>query len=174
SVGKKLREELNSRVEKLREALPIKAIKALPVPKDPQKKRRGGRRFRKLKEANATTELMKLKNRVRFGVEEQDEILDMEETEGLGMITNQKGRIRAVTNDPSRKPTLSKKYQKILHQTTPGTQTSGLATSLAFTPIQGFELANPQSLAARQQKVKEANERYFGTATPFLNAKRKK
>ncbi|KAJ1916459.1 U4/U6-U5 snRNP complex subunit prp31 [Mycoemilia scoparia] len=174
SMGKQFREDLDARVEKLREAAPLRAVKALPVPKDPQKKRRGGRRFRKLKEANATTELMKLKNRVQFGVE-QSEHLDMDETEGMGMIHNQKGRIRAIKNDSSKKIALSKKYQKILGRTAAsGTQTSGLSTSLAFTPVQGFELTNPQSLAERQQRVKEANERYFGSATPFSTAKRKR
>ena len=118
SQGRKFRGDLDIRVEKLREAAPLKSIKALPVPKDPQKKRRGGRRFRKLKEANATTELMKLKNRVQFGVE-QSEHMDMDETEGMGMINNQKGRIRAITSDPSKKIAVSKKYQKILHRNTP-------------------------------------------------------
>lgn len=39
----------------------------------------------------------------------------------------------------------------------PGTATSGLATSLAFTPVQGLELVDP----ARQRKVEEANSKWF-------------
>ena len=37
--------------------------------------------------------------------------------------------------------------------------TSGLSSSLAFTPVQGIELINPEEA---QKKVKEANDRYFG------------
>lgn len=45
SYGKKLREELEKKLEKLQEPPPAKMTKALPVPKEGGKKnRRGGRR----------------------------------------------------------------------------------------------------------------------------------
>lgn len=40
-----------------------------------------------------------------------------------------------------------------------GLQTSGLASSLSFTPVQGIELIDPTAAAER---VKKANEKYFG------------
>lgn len=42
---------------------------------------------------------------------------------------------------------------------TPGT-TSGLASSLAFTPVQGIELIDPTAAAERSKQAK--NEKYFG------------
>lgn len=42
---------------------------------------------------------------------------------------------------------------------TSGLQTSGLASSLSFTPVQGIELIDPTAAAER---VKKANEKYFG------------
>ena len=47
-----------------------------------------------------------------------------------------------------------------------GTATSGLASSLAFTPVQGLELVVPDAAAAAQ-RIQDANERYFGTASTF-------
>lgn len=44
--------------------------------------------------------------------------------------------------------------------------TSGLASSLAFTPVQGMELANPEAAAAR---VKAANEKYFSSSSGFYS-----
>lgn len=37
--------------------------------------------------------------------------------------------------------------------------TSGLSSSVAFTPIKGIELENPE---AAMQRVNQANNRYFG------------
>ena len=41
-------------------------------------------------------------------------------------------------------------------------QTSGTATSLTVTPVQGFELTNR---AAAAQRVKEANDKWFAGGT---------
>lgn len=51
------------------------------------------------------------------------------------------------------------KAPKLKSFNTPGTTTSGLASSLAFTPVQGIELVDPTAAAER---VKKANEKYFG------------
>ena len=46
----------------------------------------------------------------------------------------------------------------------------GLASSLAFTPVQGMELVDPNaSAAAAAKRVREANEKYFGTQSTFRN-----
>ncbi|RUS35490.1 hypothetical protein BC938DRAFT_482756 [Jimgerdemannia flammicorona] len=44
SMGHKMREEIDHKIEKLQEAPPSKTVKALPAPDDAPKKRRGGRR----------------------------------------------------------------------------------------------------------------------------------
>jgi U4/U6 small nuclear ribonucleoprotein PRP31 len=44
SYGRKLREQIDKHLEKLAEPPPAKVVKALPVPNDGPKKRRGGKR----------------------------------------------------------------------------------------------------------------------------------
>jgi U4/U6 small nuclear ribonucleoprotein PRP31 len=58
---------------------------------------------------------------------------------------------------------LSKKRQRVINAGSSGA-TNGLASSLAFTPVQGIELMNPH---AEAQKIKEANAKYFGSNSGF-------
>ena len=106
--GEQLYGELEKKLEKLTEPPPTKVTKALPVPTEGPKKRRGGQRCvcrtcrrllmwhsaRKAKEQYATSELQKLRNRMRFG-EQEEEDMGIDESIGLGMIGTSSGRIRA-------------------------------------------------------------------------------
>ena len=49
-------------------------------------------------------------------------------------------------------------------------QTSGTASSVAFTPLQGLEIVNPH---AAEKRVADANARYFSSTSGFLHAKKK-
>ncbi|KAI7868164.1 hypothetical protein BDF14DRAFT_608002 [Spinellus fusiger] len=148
--GRKFREEIDHKIEKMQEAAPHKITKALPIPDEGPKKRRGGRRVRKMKEAYAMTELRAARNRMAFG-EAEDEVDFGDETEGLGMAAKQIGKVRASVADQRNKaPKKSWNTSGI---------TSGLASSLSFTPVQGIELIDPTAAAER---VKQANEKYFG------------
>jgi U4/U6 small nuclear ribonucleoprotein PRP31 len=69
-------------------------VKALPIPVETNRKKRGGKRARKAKEAYAQTELRKLQNRLAFG-EAEEEAGAFDETIGLGMIGSANGRVRA-------------------------------------------------------------------------------
>lgn len=51
--------------------------------------------------------------------------------------------------------------------TTVRKQISGTA-SVAFTPMQGLEIVNP---GAAEQKVREANEKYFSSTAGFMSVK---
>jgi len=57
----------------------------LPVPDLEPKKRRGGKRYRKMKEKYGITEVQKAANRIKFN-EAEEEFLDGEEVVGLGMV----------------------------------------------------------------------------------------
>ncbi len=61
---------------------------------------------------------------------------------------------------------MSKKAQQQLKAYSGGAtgsgSVSGLSSSLVFTPVQGLELVNPE--AVRQQKAKEANDKWFGNS----------
>ncbi|KAK9728903.1 U4/U6-U5 snRNP complex subunit prp31 [Basidiobolus ranarum] len=166
SIGKKFREDIDQKIEKLVEPPPGKNIKALPAPDDAPKKRRGGRRVRKQKEAYAITDLRKAQNRMSFGVAE-DEVGSMDSTKGLGMIGSNSGRVRAATADSRVKVPFKK--PKTLSGSSGAT--SGLSSSLAFTPAQGLELENPES---RGQRIREINNKYFDDTAGFLKVGQKK
>lgn len=100
SYGIELRDDFKKKMEKLAEPPPSKSIKALPIPDDGPKKRRGGKRAAKAKEAYAQTELMKLRNRTKFGeAEEEAGEGEGDETMGMGMIGGSSGRLRANLGD---------------------------------------------------------------------------
>ncbi|PIL36866.1 hypothetical protein GSI_00556 [Ganoderma sinense ZZ0214-1] len=204
SYGQQLRDKIEKHIDRLAAPPPSKIVKALPIPNDGPKKRRGGKRARKAKEAYAQTELRKLQNRMAFG-EAEEEVGAFDQTKGLGMIGT--GKVRAgvgeaksrercrkarklpvffdgfssvvgsspVSNDHfidtnaySGTAKLSKANKLRMAALTQAAQsgtasaTSGTATSLTVTPVQGFELTNRAAAAAR---VKEANERWFSSGT---------
>ena len=120
SAGRKFLQDLQKRIEKMAEPPPNKMIKALPVPQETNRKKRGGKRLvsddfawllsmtydcraRKQKEAYAQTEFRKLQNRMEFGKAEEETGVD-DETVGLGMI-GQAGKVRAQTVDSRSKGT---------------------------------------------------------------------
>ncbi|KAF9198418.1 U4/U6 small nuclear ribonucleoprotein Prp31 [Haplosporangium sp. Z 27] len=178
SWGRKIREEIEKKVEKLLEPPPQKNIKALPAPLEAPKKRRGGRRARKEKELYAVSEMQKLKNRVAFGVEEQ-EVMGYGTSEGMGMLGQNHtgagaGRIRAAQQNNRNRGKISNTNAARLAQygansNANGLATAGTASSIAFTPVQGIELVDPTAAAAR---VKAANEKYFGSGG-FLKVQKK-
>ena len=49
--------------------------------------------------------------------------------------------------------------------------TGGMASTIAFTPVQGIELVNPN---AGRERMAEITKRYFSRAAAFLNAKKRK
>lgn len=167
--GTDLHGEIERKIEKLLEPPPAKLIKALPVPSEGgRKQRRGGRRARKFREMHGLTDLRRMQNRVEFGKEEE-EAGAFDETMGLGMAnTKASGRVRAAVASASSKARMSKANKDRLATLNRPTlslretmaappETSGTASSLSFTPVQGIELVDP----SRQKKVDEANARWF-------------
>ncbi|XP_011311945.1 U4/U6 small nuclear ribonucleoprotein Prp31 [Fopius arisanus] len=175
-IGRSLREEIEKKLDKLQEPPPVKFIKPLPKPIDPGRKKRGGKRVRKMKERYAITEFRKHANRMNFADIESDAYQeDLGYTRGtIGKAGT--GRIRLPQIDEKTKVRISKTLQKNLQKqqqwggsTTVKKQVSGTASSVAFTPLQGLEIVNPQ---AAEKKVNEANAKYFSNTSGFLQVKR--
>ncbi|CAG2244187.1 PRPF31 [Mytilus edulis] len=155
--------------------LSVKHVKALPAPIEVPKKKRGGRRARKVKERLGLSEMAKAANRMSFGEIEEDAYQDdLGFTMGTLGSKAKSGRIRGPVVDSKTKARISKtlqmKVQKQNNQTWGGSTTvkkqiSGTASSVAFTPLQGLEIVNPQ---AAEKKVQEANNKYFSTTAGFL------
>lgn len=66
-VGDTFVAEIDGKFDKWQEPPPVKSVKALPAPIDPGRKKRGGRRYRKMKERLGLTEMRKQANRMNFG-----------------------------------------------------------------------------------------------------------
>ncbi|KAJ3131332.1 U4/U6 small nuclear ribonucleoprotein Prp31 [Physocladia obscura] len=146
NIGRKWREEISKKLEKVQEPAPGKSVKALPIPNDGPKKKRGGKRLRHLKERTSVTEAWKAQNRMKFG-EAEEEVIVGDTVRGLGLLGGETGKLLGV----------AKKHRMF---STPGGATSGLSSSLAFTPVQGIELENPEVL--QQQKAAMKDDKYFG------------
>lgn len=172
-VGQMFREEIEKKLDKLTEPPPVKFVKPLPKPIDAGRKKRGGKRVRKMKERYAMTEFRKQANRLNFADIEDDAYQeDLGYTRGTIGKTGT-GRIRLPQIDEKTKVRISKTLQKNLQKqqqvwggsTTVKKQVSGTASSVAFTPLQGLEIVNPQ---AAEKKVNEANAKYFSNTSGFL------
>jgi len=100
-----------------------------------------------------------------FG-EAEEEVGAFDQTKGLGMIGAGTGKVRAGLGEAKSRAKMSKanklRTAAITRSAQSQSQSSGTATSLSVTPAQGFELTNR---AAAMQRVKEANERWFGAGT---------
>ncbi|CAI9718804.1 Hypothetical predicted protein [Octopus vulgaris] len=175
-VGETLKAEIEHKLDKLMEPHKYKHVKPLPAPIDPPRKKRGGRRARKMKERLGLTEIRKLGNRMNFGEIEEDAY---QEDLGfsLGNIKRSKsGRVRGPVVDSKTKARISKTLQQKLQKqnqvwggsTTVKRQIAGTASSVAFTPLQGLEIVNPQ---AAEKKMMEANQKYFSSTSGFIKLK---
>ena len=143
STGRKFAEEITKKIEKWQEPPPARTAKPLAAPGVEQKKRRGGRRARALKERYGISDMRKAANRVNFNEAEEEVGY---EGEGLGTLGTAAGS--AAVGGRLR---LAQKAAKLIKTDSKGGKstfagsagTSGMASSLAFTPIQGIELVNP-------------------------------
>ena len=163
-TGKKMYADIEQKIEKWQETPPARTEKPLPAPGMIQKKRRGGKRMRAMKERYGMSDMRKQANRVGFNVAE-DEI--GYEGEGLGLLGKSAGA--AAANGKLRFQEKKTKIGKYAQKGYKGGMGSGLATSdalsgmsssLAFTPIQGIELVNPNA-------EKESRDSQSGTDSVF-------
>ena len=146
-TGRAMREEMLKKIEKWQEPPPARTSKPLPVPGGEVKKRRGGKRARAMKERYGQSDMQKAANRVNFNVAEEEYGLD---GEGLGTLGTSAGMAAAsgklrLTAKPSKLKVPKHAQDKWAKPGGGGllSSTNGMASSLAFTPIQGIELVNP-------------------------------
>ncbi|CAN1852822.1 U4/U6 small nuclear ribonucleoprotein Prp31 homolog [Linum perenne] len=133
-TGRSLKEEISKKIEKWQEPPPAKQPKPLPVPDSEPKKKRGGRRQRKMKERYAVTDMRKLANRMQFGIPEESSLGDGL-GEGYGMLGQAgSGKLRVAASQNKLAAKVAKKFKE-KHYGSSGA-TSGLTSSLAFTPVQ--------------------------------------
>ena len=109
--GLKLKSDLEDKLEKLQEPSKCKTKKALPIPEEKKRSKRGGKRVKKMKERYAVTDLQSQQNKMSFSAidgEYGDSAMGVDK----GMVgSKDSGRLRAPQKKES-KVGLSKK-QKI-------------------------------------------------------------
>jgi U4/U6 small nuclear ribonucleoprotein PRP31 len=149
--GRRVLEELTAKLAKWQEPEKARTKKALPVPDEAKKKKRGGKRARKLKERMAQTELAAQRNRVSFTVGENSEYGDSAMGVDMGMVGRKdSSKLRRPVEQKKPQLQLSKKARKALSSSTAAAAgTDGLATSLAFTDSKGIDLPPPPSTASK-------------------------
>ena len=69
SIGRDINKKMLQRFDKIQEPSAPKMRKPLPAPDDKPKKRRGGKKYRNMKEKLALTDIRKEANRLKFGAE---------------------------------------------------------------------------------------------------------
>lgn len=165
--GAQMKDTIREKLDKLQEPPPAKQPKVLPAPDMEGKKRRGGKRFRKMRERYGMTDTRKAANRVNFN-QAEEEFLDGDEMVGLGTLGRNAagGRLRVAVKTQKQK--LSAKTQKRAKQYASHNSgaISGLSSSLAFTPVQGIELENPNARDA-DADLKSGTESYFSEYSGF-------
>ncbi|CAJ0578150.1 unnamed protein product, partial [Mesorhabditis spiculigera] len=177
AYGRDMTEQMRTKIQKELEPPPVKSQKALPKPLDKASKKRGGRRVRKMKERLGMTDLRKQANRMNFGQLSED-ITQDEIGFGLGQIKTGSvtgGRIRAGVVDNKTRVRMSQKLQRqVDRQRGPGGQTtvrskvtSGTASTVTFTPVQGLEIMNPTAI----EKESPSTSSYFSSSASFMHAK---
>eukprot|EP00002_Diphylleia_rotans_P009661 TRINITY_DN2002_c0_g1_i1.p1 TRINITY_DN2002_c0_g1~~TRINITY_DN2002_c0_g1_i1.p1 ORF type:complete len:502 (-),score=142.02 TRINITY_DN2002_c0_g1_i1:282-1787(-) len=160
TVGKQLREEILKKIEKWQEPPPGKQIKPLAAPDDRPKKRRGGRKFRKMKEKYGLTELRKAANRMVFGLEEDTVGVT---GIGIGMAGSSMSNKLKIQSSDKLSKAIAKAAMKKQKQRTSSGATGGLTSSMVFTQTQSLEFPMPE--AAPRASV----GKYFSPTAGFSN-----
>lgn len=113
SQGKKWRQEILEKIEMLEEPPDVVATKALPVPVDRKANKRGGRRYRKLKQKFEMSDLRKAQDRVVFGQQEKTITDAFGDQVGLGMLSS----LQRLPQNANNKAKMSKSMKSRLQST---------------------------------------------------------
>lgn len=151
-VGRRCRDECAGKIGKWQEPPPGRTKRPLPAPDDKPGKRRGGRRARAYKERMGMTTARKEANRMVFGSSTGAEYGDGAMGLDAGMVgSSGSGKLR-IERKEQKGLTMKKRRLEGKFAGSSGA-TGGFASSLAFTPSQGIELANPAAAAMRARMM---------------------
>lgn len=166
--GMMLRENVIQHLIKLQEPLPLKQKKVLPIPDEKLKRKRGGKRYKKLKERTQITELRKQMSRLPFGPNSTDDYYTVPTDEVSSLLNTNITKLKYQT----KKITIPAKKSMPLQSSG---ATGGISSSLIFTPLQGIELYNPSaSLGAQKNKKNREDEEKTHNEYFSLNAEFRK
>ena len=134
----------------------------LTIPDEKPKRRRGGKKYRKIKERMGLTDTRQLKNRLKFGTDFSQDV-DLNGNEDMGML-GQKftgGKLRL--NKKIQKMKLTQKQRQM--QRMKMNKTSGTMSSLVFSSNQSIQLMNPELLKNQMNQVNAQKQDTFNKPT---------
>jgi len=160
--GLSLLSKCGKMIEKWQDPPPAKPPRALPIPGERPRRKRGGKRYRKMRERYRVTEAQRMQNRIAFNKAENTIIDANGDIVGLGMLGKEAsavgGKLRKIQSKSSYLEKLNekivRKQKRVRARQKLGTN-SGITTSLVFTPIQGIELTEPP------EKKTKLTSKYF-------------
>lgn len=116
-IGRDYLSQVHTKIEKLITPPEQQPDKALPIPIDQKSKKRGGKRFRKMKERFQMSELRKAQNRMEFGKQEETILDSYGDEVGLGMSHNNQSRIGKININKNTGAKMTKAMSQRLQQT---------------------------------------------------------
>ena len=158
NYGNEIKNKISEKIDKIENDKAPVLNKPLPRPDDKPRRKRGGKRTRSIKKRYELTEIRMLKNRMKFGVEGENEYRDTGEGFGMLKISGEGSRLKI---NPKMSKIVTKK-QKIFDMKY--NNTNGIHSSVVMTPMNGIELINPDILNNKLEKTKE---KYFNANSGF-------
>ncbi|KAI9917488.1 hypothetical protein PsorP6_013013 [Peronosclerospora sorghi] len=168
-IGVRFRSELVEKMEKWQEPQKAKTKKALPIPDEKPRRKRGSKRYRKIKERLQMTDVRREMNRQSFATAEEEYGDNAMGITSGSLGQEGSGNLRIIRKEQKQ----SSKNLRAANFAEPSANNPplcGLASSLAFTPVQGIELMNSE---AAKTRVAEANKKYFSAASGFVSVVKK-
>lgn len=165
--GHKIRQQIESKFAKWLEPTKGKTKKALPIPEEKKRNKRGGKRVKRFKERFAQSELSKQQNKLSMSItdgEYGDSAMGLDHVSSHGVVN---GNLRGIVRKKPAELLSAKKKQKLAFSNNTNNSIGGSISSLAFTPVQGIELVTANTMA---EKVKSANQKWFNNTSGFLSA----
>ncbi|KAI9905736.1 hypothetical protein PsorP6_013848 [Peronosclerospora sorghi] len=146
-----------------------KTKKALPIPDEKPRRKRGGKRYRKIKERLKMTDVRREMNRQSFATGDEEYGDNAMGITSGSLVQQGLGNLRIIHKEQKQ----SSKKLRAANFAAPSDNNpplSGLASSLAFTPVQDIELMNTD---AAKTRVSEENKKYFSASSGFVSVVKK-
>lgn len=156
SLGRQLYDEMTNRLEKIQAPTQSQRKKPLEFNIDRRKARRGGKKYRKMKERYGLTDIRKMQNRVLMDPT-KGQVEDEMTGTGFGMLGQANSGVLKV-DKKKQKQNLNKKQKKILaHKIHSGSANPrGMVSTLVMAPNQGIQLVDPAWVERQQNKGQES------------------
>ncbi|KAG2734590.1 hypothetical protein G9P44_002596 [Scheffersomyces stipitis] len=165
SIGHTYLEEIRKKIDKLLTPPEHQPDKALPAPVDVKSKKRGGRRFRKMKERFQMSDLRRAQNKMEFGKEEDSVTDSFGEEIGLGMSrtnggSGRIGEIRVNTNTGAR---MSKGMVHRLQKHEQSAKIQRIDKGIFDQDFDSILLVNPSSKKSSENKLNGSSSSTIGS-----------